>query len=135
MARRVSRIASNENVGRQLVRRDLREVRRDGYFRGWMGPPENAVPGFESIASRDEFGWLHVIAVLLVDGKEASNYQPLEVRASSTGIIQIRSNYPRFFKCTRGGFAFLALMNGDFQKLLTIGIGSLRKGNTVEMLQ
>jgi hypothetical protein len=100
-----------------------------------MGVAENAVPGFESIASRDEFGWLHVIAVLLVDEREASNYQPFEIRASSTGVIQMRSNQPRFFKCTRTGFARLGFMNGDFQLLLTMDIGSLNRGNTVEMLQ
>lgn len=135
MAGRVSRDTRHESLGRKLVRRDMQEVRRDGYFRGWMGPPENAVPGFESIASRDEFGWLHVIAVLHIEGREASNYQPLEIRASSTGVIQMRSNQPRFFKCTRAGFALLAFMNGDFETLLTLPIGSLSRGNTVEMLQ
>lgn len=111
------------------------EVRREGHLRGRMGLPEDAVPGFENIASRDQFGWLHVIAVLLVDEREASAYQPFEIRASSTGVIQMRSNQPRFFKCTRTGFARLGFMNGDFQLLLTMDIGSINKGNTVEMLQ
>lgn len=93
----------------------------------------DALPGQE----RDEFGWVHVLLVLVVGDEEheASNYLPVEVRFSSTGNFQIRSNQPRSFKVTRAGFARLAFMNGDFVRLISVPVAAVQVGNRVEVLQ
>lgn len=93
----------------------------------------DALPGQE----RDEFGWVHVLAVLIVDDEEheASDYVPVEVRFSSTGNFQIRSNAPRYFRVKRAGFARLAFMNGDFVRLISVPVAPVAVGNRVEVLQ
>lgn len=86
------------------------------------------------IPEADDFGWFHVLGVMVVDDEvEASNYVPMVVRYGGIGM-QIRSNRPHKFKIHRGGFARLALMNGDFERKIYIDVGPVHFGNTVDVL-
>lgn len=106
---------------------------------------ETTLPGQEelerAVAHCGEWPrWVHVLAVLVVEDEngmvhEASNYVPVEIRFSFTGNFQMRTNQPRFFKCTRSGYARLAFMNGEFERLMFVNVGDMRPGLTLEVLQ
>jgi hypothetical protein len=82
----------------------------------------------------EEPDWFHAIGVIVVDGeKEASNYIGMRVRFNS-GNMQVATNLPLNFNITRGGHGRLALMDGDFVRVIYIEIGSVTRGGCVSVL-